>query len=58
VCPFQDVLGLGGEHRMNTPGKLDCWTWRFRWNQVGPEPARRLAEITTTYGRAGDDGIR
>jgi 4-alpha-glucanotransferase len=52
VCQMQDALGLGGEHRMNTPGRLGCWTWRFRWEQVGPEPARRLAELTTAYGRA------
>jgi 4-alpha-glucanotransferase len=52
VCPMQDVLGLGSEHRMNIPGRLDCWTWRLRWEQVGPEPARRLAELTTVYGRA------
>ena len=52
VCPMQDVLGLGSEHRMNRPGRLDCWTWRFDWEQVGAEPARRLAELTTVYGRA------
>ena len=51
VCPMQDVLGLGSEHRMNRPGRLDCWTWRFDWEQVGAGPARRLAELTTVYGR-------
>jgi 4-alpha-glucanotransferase len=52
VCQLQDVLGLGSEHRMNTPGRLDCWTWRFNWDQVGPEPAQRLAQLGATYGRA------
>jgi 4-alpha-glucanotransferase len=52
ICQMQDALGLGGEHRMNTPGVLECWSWRFGWDQVGPEPARRLAELSAAYGRA------
>ena len=54
MCQMQDVLDLGTEHRMNMPGRLDCWTWRFRWDQVGAGPASRLAELTTLYGRAVD----
>lgn len=49
---MQDVLGLDGKHRMNTPSAMDCWTWRFSWDQVGPEPAKRLAAISAAYGRA------
>jgi len=52
VYPMQDVLGLGTEHRMNTPGRLDCWTWRFGWEQVGAEPAQRLAQLSAAFGRA------
>lgn len=52
VIPFQDVLGLDAAHRMNTPGQLGCWSWRFNWNWVGPQPAQRLAEITHLAGRA------
>lgn len=52
VCPMQDVLGQDNAHRMNTPGLLDCWTWRFRWDQVGDEPARKLATLSAAYGRA------
>ena len=52
VCPLQDLLGLGTEHRMNTPGLLDCWTWRFAWSQVGPEPAEWLARLGAASGRA------
>ncbi|WP_240538270.1 4-alpha-glucanotransferase [Rhodoferax sp. PAMC 29310] len=52
VVPFQDVLGLDGGHRMNTPGMAqDCWEWRFNWSQVMNEPARRLAEMTRAHGR-------
>ncbi len=52
VYPMQDVLGLGTEHRMNTPGRLDCWTWRFGWQQVGAAPAQRLAQLSAAFGRA------
>jgi 4-alpha-glucanotransferase len=52
VFPFQDVLGLDGTHRMNTPGvAYGCWQWRFVWPQVLEEPARRLADLTRAHGR-------
>ncbi len=51
VYPMQDVLGLGTEHRMNTPGRLDCWTWRFVWEEVGSEPAQKLASLAVAFGR-------
>jgi 4-alpha-glucanotransferase len=53
VFPLQDVLGLGSEHRMNTPGTLggSNWTWRFSWDMVGPEPGRVLGLITAASGR-------
>ena len=52
IFPMQDVLGLDGYHRMNLPGSMGCWTWRFGWDWVGPDPARRLCEISAAYGRA------
>ena len=49
---LQDVLGLDGAHRMNTPGvALGCWQWRFDWRQVPPEPAQRMAALTRAHGR-------
>jgi len=52
VIPFQDVIGLGSEGRMNFPGTIEGnWEWRFTWNQVGPEPAERLYELSALYGR-------
>ena len=53
VFPMQDVLGLPSEHRMNTPGTLGGpnWTWRFRWDMVGPEPGRVLGLLTAASGR-------
>ena len=54
IVPFQDVLGLDTRHRMNTPGTVGDhnWTWRFDWQQVGPEPAQRLAHLAALFGRA------
>jgi 4-alpha-glucanotransferase len=53
LCQFQDVLGLDGTHRMNTPGTMGCWSWRFKWDWVGPEAARRMASMTAASGRCG-----
>jgi 4-alpha-glucanotransferase len=52
IYPFQDVLGLGGAHRMNVPGRSQgCWEWRFEWHQVGDVPAAQLAAMTKAHGR-------
>jgi 4-alpha-glucanotransferase len=54
VHPMQDVLGLGGEHRMNFPGQREgYWEWRFTWEQVLPEHAHRLAVLCRLYRRDG-----
>jgi 4-alpha-glucanotransferase len=58
IFPFQDVLGLGSEGRMNFPGKtLGNWDWRFAWDQVGPEHALRMYDVTALYGRATPDRL-
>lgn len=52
IAPMQDVLGLDGSHRMNLPGTpTGNWSWRFDWSMVGPEPARRLGQLTAASGR-------
>jgi len=52
IHPLQDVLGLGGEHRMNCPGQAEgYWEWRFHWDQVEPLHAARLAQFGRLYGR-------
>jgi 4-alpha-glucanotransferase len=54
VHPMQDVLGLGAEARMNYPGQESgWWRWRFSWDQVKPEHARRLADLARIYRRDG-----
>jgi 4-alpha-glucanotransferase len=52
VTPFQDVLGLGNEARMNTPGvAAGNWRWRFRLDQFRHDLIGRMAEFTTLYNR-------
>jgi 4-alpha-glucanotransferase len=58
IIPFQDVLGLGSEGRMNFPGTIDGnWEWRFTWDQVDDYPASRLYELTALYDRCKDDKL-
>ncbi|MDR0786894.1 MAG: 4-alpha-glucanotransferase [Gemmatimonadota bacterium] len=46
VFPLQDVLGLGAEARMNTPGRAaDNWGWRLADLPSG-EAAHRLRAVT------------
>jgi 4-alpha-glucanotransferase len=52
ILQMQDLLELGGEHRMNTPGTVEGnWGWRFDWKQVDPGLASRLRHRIAMYGR-------
>ena len=52
VVPMQDVLGLGSEARINTPGIAQGnWTWRMEGSSLTPELAAWLADMTEVYGR-------
>lgn len=53
IAPFQDVLGLGGDARMNTPGTVGPhnWSWRVRKEAFNSEVASRLSRLTWLYGR-------
>jgi len=45
ILPMQDVLRLGSEARMNTPGTDEGnWTWRFEWDDLSSDLASRLLE--------------
>jgi len=45
VLPLQDVLHLGSEARMNTPGTdSGNWAWRFEWDAMPPGLASRLLQ--------------
>jgi 4-alpha-glucanotransferase len=52
IVPVQDVLGLGSEARINTPGtKTGNWEWRLGRNQLTKAHAKRLRAITEGAGR-------
>ena len=54
VIPMQDVLGLGSEQRMNTPGTQNGnWTWRFSWDLLTDETVSRLHHCCKLYQRTG-----
>jgi 4-alpha-glucanotransferase len=51
VVPIQDLLGLGSEARMNTPGKEEGnWIWRMT-QPVTPELTERLGQATVAAQR-------
>jgi 4-alpha-glucanotransferase len=52
IIPLQDVLGLGGETRMNRPSVAQGnWAWRVLPAHITEEVSQRLVEMTETYGR-------
>jgi 4-alpha-glucanotransferase len=52
IVPLQDVLGLGGEARMNLPGTSNGnWRWRFRHDALSSELATRLHDLVALYDR-------
>jgi len=52
ILPLQDVLGLGGEARMNTPGTEDGnWTWRLVDGQLTGALALQLRRRIQESGR-------
>lgn len=52
VVPMQDLLNLGGESRMNLPGRADGnWAWRFQPGDIPDFLEARLLESTQLYGR-------
>ncbi len=52
IVPAQDVLGLGSEARMNTPGRAEGnWRWRLRRGQLTARHAARLRALSERYGR-------
>jgi 4-alpha-glucanotransferase len=51
MVQMQDVLGLGSEARMNTPGRSSgAWKWRLE-RLPSAALARRLREVTEAAGR-------
>lgn len=52
IIQTQDLLGLGGESRMNTPSTMGKnWTWRLKAGALDDSLAKKIARITAVYGR-------
>jgi 4-alpha-glucanotransferase len=53
IIPAQDVLGLGSEARLNTPGTSSGnWLWRLPEGALTAELVRTYAHLNATFGRA------
>jgi len=45
ILPMQDILGLDGICRMNTPGTTEGnWQWHFDWQQLSPTKVSQFAQ--------------
>tara|TARA_B100001113_G_scaffold313545_1_gene278642 strand:- start:1015 stop:2325 length:1311 start_codon:yes stop_codon:yes gene_type:complete len=48
IIPLQDVLQLGSEARMNTPGTTERnWKWNFEWNDLNCHSVEWFTEIAS-----------
>jgi 4-alpha-glucanotransferase len=53
IFPFQDLLSLGSNARMNTPSVAEGnWDWRYRSEAVNSAVSEHLKHLTCLYGRA------
>ena len=56
VTPLQDVLSLGTEARMNTPGtcgpEIANWRWKYVPGMLTADAQQRLANLTREAGRS------
>jgi len=52
ILPLQDLLGLGSEARMNTPGTTDGnWLWQFCWEQINTNMSEQLKQLSIQNNR-------
>ncbi len=52
ILPMQDLLGLDGTARMNTPAAISGnWFWRLKKGQAGPREEEELRTLVTTFNR-------
>lgn len=53
VFPLQDLLGLGSQARMNTPGTTqNNWQWRVRPGELTDDLSERMSSLARLYDRA------
>jgi len=52
IAPLQDLLNLGAEARMNTPGTIDSnWSWRASKEMLNAAQFHRLYDLTGASNR-------
>ncbi len=52
IMPIQDILGLGGEARMNRPGRAKGnWRWRCDEKVLNFKLSQKLSKMTQAHGR-------
>ena len=55
ILPMQDLLGLGSQARMNTPGTTaGNWQWRFYWPAIPDDFVDRFSSLARQHDRAPD----
>ena len=54
IVPVQDILGLGSDSRMNTPGTIseNNWSWRMDSSELKDTMLRKMRDITEEANRA------
>jgi 4-alpha-glucanotransferase len=59
VVPLQDLLSLGSQARMNTPGiPAGNWQWRYTDDMLSDFVIHRLSALTKLAGRGQSNGIK
>ena len=52
IIPMQDILELGSDSRMNTPGTtVGNWKWRFQWQQLSHDQSTRFNYLVALFDR-------
>jgi len=52
IVPMQDILELGSDDRMNTPGTIaGNWQWQFSWEQLSADKVAKLAHLVSLFKR-------
>lgn len=52
ITPLQDILQLGSEARMNTPGLTENnWQWQFHWDQLDENACQHYKQLIKETGR-------
>ena len=58
IAPLQDLLNLGGESRMNVPGRAGGnWRWRCREDMLADKAFDWLRELTEASKRSGTHAL-